>query len=171
MTTPIIAPPSFDATRAAAFVLQRPHGSYDARTVAAIADQYWGICVGVGVDPGVAWAQAIHETGAFSSFWAQPPRFNFAGLGVTGQAGAGLVFPSWYEGVAAHVGRLVAYATKPGQRAPAQQALAAYALAWRALPTKYQGAAPNAEDLGGKWAVPGVGYGEKIAAIMERVRG
>ena len=34
MPNPIIAPPSFDATRAAAYVLQRPHGAYTAQDVA-----------------------------------------------------------------------------------------------------------------------------------------
>ena len=169
--TPIIAPATFDATRAAAFVLQRPHGSYDARTVAAIADQYWGICPGVGVDPAVAWAQGpCHECGYLSSYWSQPPRHNYAGLGVTGQAGAGLWFPSWYEGVAAHIGRLVAYATKPEARTPAQKALAAYALAWRALPGQYHGAAPHVEDLGGKWATD-AGYGGRVVTLLGIMRG
>lgn len=43
-----------------------------------------------GVDPCIAIAQMIHETGFLSSFWSKRPRRNPAGLGVTGQTAKAL---------------------------------------------------------------------------------
>ena len=46
------------------------------------------------------------ETSHLTSFWSQRPRRNFAGIGVTGQPGAGLSFPDLKTAVHAHTGRL-----------------------------------------------------------------
>lgn len=206
MTTPIIAPATVMPEQAyKAFMRFVPQGTpndapifgdytpYDVLNV--ILPAYWVTCDRAGVDFGVALAQAWHETAAkgipFSSWWAQRPRRNPCGFGVTGQVSSGLVMPDrgrwarkglgWAEGVSfanwkkeaipAHVGRLVAYATKPGQRTGAQQELADYALSLRGLPPSYIGAAPTLDGLDGRWAVPGKGYGAKIAAIMKVIRG
>lgn len=166
--------------------------SYDVLNV--ILPAYWVVCDRAGIDFGVALAQAWHETAAngipFSSWWAQRPRRNPCGFGVTGRVEMSAIPPSgvwarkglrWAEGhsfanwrdyaIPAHVGRLVAYATKPGQRTGVQQELAAYALGLRGLPAGYIGAAPTLDGLDGRWAVPGNGYGAKIARIMQAMRG
>ena len=170
-------------------------GEYTAFDVLkVIMPAYWVVCDRAGVDFGVALAQAWHETAQggvpFSSWWAARPRRNPAGVGVTGRIemaatpppgrwtrkglrwAEGVSFANWKnESIPAHVGRLVAYATKPGQRTGAQQELADYALSLRGLPAGYEGSAPTVEGLDGKWAYPGVGYGAKIARIMAAIRG
>jgi hypothetical protein len=140
----IIAPPRATPYQAAATILAHPHGEYsedDIRTT--IVPGYFIVCRTVAVDPLVGVAQMIHETGNLTSWWSQRPRRNPAGIGVTGHqtalgAGlpshiitqwvakdgrwvAGLTFRSWAnDAIPAHVGRLVAYATKPAQRTEAQ---------------------------------------------------
>ncbi|KPV52453.1 hypothetical protein SE17_15460, partial [Kouleothrix aurantiaca] len=131
----------------------------------------------------------VHETGALTSWWSQRPRRNPAGIGVTGdtkparpiggawaQHGAvweeGCSFASWADhAVPAHVGRLLAYATAPGNRTPSQRALILGAMTVRTLPAQYHGCAPTLAGLEGTWAVPGKGYADKLAAIMTALRG
>jgi hypothetical protein len=64
----------------------------------------------------------------------------------------------------------VAYATAPGQRTPAQRDLVRQAMTVRPLANAFHGAAATLAGLDGTWAVPGVGYGLKIAQIAEDVR-
>jgi hypothetical protein len=149
----------------------------------------------LGIDPLVAIAQMIHETNNLSSWWAARPRRNPAGIGVTGQqrtaqpkggvwqrddaAGcwkAGLAFATWRDAIAAHTGRLLAYALPAKQRTPAQQEGVARALKYRGLPAKLHGSAPTLKRLGAAhnptgqgWAMPGTQYGERIAALMRAI--
>jgi hypothetical protein len=90
----------------------------------------------------------------------------------------GVSFPAWtpdeatphVSSIEAHVGRLLAYATKPGERWGPQVALVDRALSVRELPLRYHGCAPTLRGLGGTWAVPGTTYPERIAAIAEAIR-
>src|SRR4051812_33849077 len=66
-----------------AFILSRPHG-YSADEVGAIVDRYFSEAAAVGLDPLLATAQMILETGYLTSPYAQPGISNFAGIGVTG---------------------------------------------------------------------------------------
>ena len=125
----------------------------------------------VGLDPVVAVAQMIHETGNLSSMWSQRPRRNPAGIGVTGDPGVGVSFPTWkHDAIPAHVGRLLAYALTDAQANPDQRGLIATALHWRPLDDRLRGAAAALKGLEGTWAVPGDSYAGKLAAIGQAIQ-
>lgn len=112
-----------------------------------------------GVRADVLFCQAMKETG-----WLQfggsvkPEQCNFGGLGSTGGREAGASFDDVYTGLLAQAQHLKAYAsTKP--------------LNTTCVDPRFdlvkRGCAPKLEDLGGRWAVPGVGYGESILSMIE----
>jgi hypothetical protein len=109
-----------------------------------------------GLDPLVAASQMILETAHLTSFWSQPPRHNMAGIGVTGEPGKGVSFPSAHVGIRAQLGRLLAYALKPGTETPGQRSLIEEALNFRPL-VRPSRVAPTlgglAVPLGGRHAV------------------
>jgi hypothetical protein len=175
----IIEQPRASAAQAARYMLARPHGNYtDADITRAILPVYWEVCRSVEVDPLIAVAQVIHETGNLTSWWSQRPRRNPAGIGVNGQPGVGLSFPSWKDdAIPAHIGRLLAYALADGQATPRQRGLIATAMHWRPLPAKVRGSAPTLEALGeahnpsgAGWASPGDQYGAQIAKIASAIQ-
>ena len=186
---PICGPATCTLEQAAALLLSVPHPGYTRMDISVIVGGYFDICARAGVDPCVAIAQLCHETGCLTSWWSQRPRRNPAGIGVTGRQAAtkpakgtwqkqnnvwleGCAFGSWVaESIPAHVGRLLAYAVKPGDATPAQAALIETALAVRSLPAEYVGAAPTVGGLAGRWAVPGTEYRAAIVGVMERIRG
>ena len=118
-----------------------------------------------GVRPEVVFAQAMLETG-----WLQfggsvsADQCNFAGLGATGAQVGGARFDSVYQGLLAQSQHLKGYAT----RMPLNNSC---------VDPRYQiliakgrlGTAPCLEDLNGLWAVPGEGYGQRIALIIDRL--
>lgn len=169
---------------------------------------YWRYSVPVGLDPVMAVAQCIHETSELdpltgkwrplSSWWAQRPRRNPAGIGVTGEVRpdqpgdirgwvedarsqppiwrAGLTFESWDESVRAHTGRILAYALAEGEETDAQREAIAHSLQVRPLSRRMRGTAPTPRLLGARhnptghgWATPGDKYGEKIATIAQSI--
>lgn len=170
--SPIISAPRATPEQAVRFMLKRPHGDYSEQDIAdVILPAYWKICGQAGVDPLVAVAQMIHETGNLTSAWSQRPRRNPAGIGVTGEDGVGISFPTWEtDGIPAHVGRLLAYALADQQATPTQQGLIAAALRWRPLDAKLRGVAPTLKGLEGTWAVPGDGYASKLAEIGQAIQ-
>jgi hypothetical protein len=131
-----------------------------------------------------------HETGYMTSFWSARPQRNPAGLGVEGRSSTtdpnqpgwvfnsqrnmwekGLSFASWEEeAIPAHIGRMLAYALRDDQATPAQKAMIDKALAYRALPANLRGVAPTIVGLNGRWAYPGTTYGQRILAVMLRLR-
>lgn len=170
------------------YILARPHGEYNEVDVAgSIVPAYFAVCASVGMEPVMLIAQMIHETGNLSSWWAQRPRRNPAGIGVTGRTSAaqpaaglwalkngtwqeGVSFESWKDAsIAAHAGRLLAYALSDAQASPAQLAVIKRALGFRALPAGFRGVAPSWRGLNGRWAVPGTTYADKIAAIANAI--
>ena len=80
----------------------------------------------------------------------------------------GLQTPGLLDAVA--VG-LLAYALTDEQANQTQRALIAQALAYRPLADGYRGVAPTLSGLNGRWAVPGMFYGQSIAALARRMRG
>lgn len=165
----IVAPARATHGQCLRAILAWPHGEYSAFDVAQIVASYFAVCGSVGVDPLVAIAQMIHETGNLTSWWSQRPRRNPAGIGVNG-SGAGVSFATWVDdAIPAHVGRLLAYAVKPESASPAQAVLIAKALGYRPLPSSYLGVAPTLRGLGGRWAVPGNGYGDALARVANGV--
>ncbi|MFQ3632568.1 glucosaminidase domain-containing protein [Roseiflexus sp.] len=196
--TPILGRPTASIAQLTAFILARPHGEYTTHDIeGVIVPTYWQLCAEIGIDPTLAVAQMIHETGNLTSFWAARPQRNPAGIGVTGQKQttppsntngwafnvqrqqweAGVSFATWeHDAIPAHVGRLLAYALPIGAENPVQRAAIERALRYRALPARMRGSAPILKQLGKAhnptgqgWASPGTDYGAKIAAIATRI--
>lgn len=190
----LIAPPRITAGKAVEYILGRKptpqYTRYDIETW--IVPTYFKTGEFSGIDPCLAIAQMIHETGNLSSWWAERPRRNPAGIGVTGESRfdrphpeeakqwaynpatnrwqKGLSFSSWQIGVLVHVGRLAAYATKPVERTEEQQEIISLALRYRPLPLHLQGSAPTLIGLNGTWAYPGRTYAQTIAAIANAMQ-
>lgn len=196
-----VVPDAHDAFVAA--VQRRCAGTraYDVTDLHLIASQYWLQATRLGLDPWLAAAQCLHETANLTSWWCARPRRNPAGIGVTGQTRIGtardsmppswayddadriwrygLSFRGWLsDSIPAHLGRLLAYATLPATRTPAQQQAVTTALSYRTLPAALHGSAPILQALGQVhnpsghgWASPGTDYGARIAAMANRLRG
>ena len=116
-----------------------------------------------GVSPEVLYGQVVKETGylKFGNL-VQPNQCNFGGLGATGPGNPGYSFGSVREGLRAQVQHLKAYGSTEPLVNPCIDARFKYVS---------RGCAPRTIDLNGKWAVPGVGYGESIDAIAREVIG
>jgi len=166
----LLAQPRGGVGQVTTYLLARPHGAYSDAEVKAIADDYFAVAGPVGLDPLIAASQMIEETAHLSSFWSQPPRHNMAGIGVTGEPGAGVSFPTAQGGVRAHIGRLLAYALKAGTETPGQLSLIQEALQFRPLPSDRRGVAPTLAGLAGRWAADPQ-YADKIARIANQVTG
>lgn len=165
----LIAPPRATLRQATTFLNSRPHGSFSAATVGRIAKLYFDEAIAVELDPLIAVSQMVLETGGLTSEWSQPPRRNPAGIGVTGQANAGLSFPNWPAAVRAHLGRLLAYALPETNETPTQEALVDEALTWRPLPDAYRGVAVRLKGLTGTWAMDPA-YADSISRIANEIR-
>ena len=116
-----------------------------------------------GVSPEVLYGQVMKETGylKFGNL-VQPNQCNFGGLGATGPGNPGYTFGFVREGLRAQVQHLKAYGSTEPLINPCIDARFKYVS---------RGCAPRTVDLNGKWAVPGVGYGESIDAIAKEVIG
>lgn len=184
----LVGKPRADKRQCFELVRSRPNGDYTAHDVRVIVDAYFVYGALWGVDPVIALAQMAHETDYLASWWAQRPRRNPAGIGVTGynqaqrppSASWAMRDGRWFEGcsfvawetdaVPAHMGRLLAYARTDWQLPSIPLRAVERALAVRGLPIVYRGAAPTLMGLNGRWAVPGTGYGQKIAAIARQMQ-
>jgi hypothetical protein len=166
----LMAAPRGTVAQVTAYLLARPHGTYAQADVQAIAAEYFSVAGPLRLDPLLAASQMIEETAHLSSFWSQPPRHNMAGIGVTGEPGAGVSFPTAAEGVRAHIGRLLAYALKKGTETPGQSSLIAEALAFRPLPDDHRGVATTLAGLAGpgRWAADPQ-YATKVAWVANQV--
>ena len=194
----LLGQPRVSVEHIAHSILAQPHGEYteiDVREV--IVRTYFEVCQSIDLDPVVAIAQMVHETGNLTSFWSARPQRNPAGIGVTGQHQrqepedktnwafntqrqrweVGLSFASWKDGaVVAHVGRLLAFVLPKGSGTLAQQALVESALHVRPLPTILRGSAQTLKQLGARhnptnqgWASPGDDYGARVASVARRL--
>jgi hypothetical protein len=118
-----------------------------------------------GVRGDVAFCQMILETG-YMRFDGDVTanQKNFAGIGATGYHVKGHQFQTVEEGVEAQIQHLYAYATDT----PLPDTVKIVDPRFRYVP---RGTAPDWEKLDGHWAVPGVGYGEKIFQIWQHIAG
>jgi len=126
---------------------------------------HWGGLVGIAWDR--PFAQACHETRLFR-FGNQVAlvQRNPAGIGATNDGAPGLTFPTWTQGIAAMLIHLMAWCDRldlaklihrtPTDLDPRIPIVAQV--------RAEKGKAVTWGDLGGRWAVPGVGY----AAAIER---
>lgn len=168
VASPLLAAPSTTALRCSQAILAAPHGEYSAYDVGqVIVPTYFTICGQVGLDPLIAVAQLVLETGNLTSYWAARPRRNPAGIGVTGEPGKGVSFATWPDAIRAHIGRLLAYAIPGAQGTHAQRALIDEALRVRPLPANYRGVAPTIAGLTRRWATDP----EYAAKLVRRANG
>ena len=116
-----------------------------------------------GISPEVLYAQVMKETGylKFGNL-VKPEQCNFGGLGATGAGKPGYTFESVRIGLRAQVQHLKAYATDEPLNKTCVDPRFRYVK---------RGCAPKTTDLNGKWAVPGIGYGENINSIVLEVIG
>ena len=113
-----------------------------------------------GVKAEILFAQAMYETG-----WLQfggsvkAEQCNFGGIGAINTSAAGVVFDNVRIGLRAQAQHLKAYASfEPLNNACVDPR----------FNKVDRGVAPCLEDLDGRWAVPGVGYGKRIALIVAK---
>ena len=115
----------------------------------------------LGIKWGYAVAQAIKETGYFRYTGdVKPEQNNYAGMGAVGGGAKGAVFMTPEQGVIAHLQHLFAYAST--QSLPMPIVDPRFSLVSK-------GACQTWESLNGRWAVPGVGYGEDIVSIHDAI--
>lgn len=203
----LLSAPRATAAQAEAYIVAL--GSvYSDSDISKIVGYYWRYAPSVGLDPLPAIAQCIHETSEhdqatgrwrpMSSWWAQRPRRNPAGIGVTGEERrtrpidvktwaedngfdppiwrAGLSFESWDVASRAHIGRLLAFALQFGQATRSQREMIDFALSFRPIGKSLRGSAPTLKLLGARhnptgqgWATPGVDYGARIASVASEI--
>jgi len=115
-----------------------------------------------GVRGDIAFCQSCLETGFFKFGGdVSASQNNFCGLGAVGGGAKGASFPTAREGIRAQVQHLKAYASKDALKNPCIDPR--FSLVTR-------GVAQNWEDLNGRWAVPGAGYGENIVALWKAAK-
>jgi hypothetical protein len=165
----LLDPPRATRKTLERYMLARQHGKYSDADVRDILGKYTTTCKEAGLDPLLVVSQMVLETGNLMSDWSQPPRRNPAGIGVTGQPGAGISFPNWDKAVRAHVGRLLAYALPKDSGTPAQRKLIEEALKVRPLPDDRRGRAPKLKGLAGTWAADPK-YAAKITGVANEIR-
>ena len=118
-----------------------------------------------GVRPDVAFAQAIHETGFFNyGGTVTPDQNNYCGLGTTSSTVKGHYFPTAQMGARAHIQHILAYTT---DRLPKEELVdPRYYIAKNAYGNL---GIDTWNGFNGRWAVPGVGYGEKVMSIFRKI--
>ena len=111
-----------------------------------------------GIRPDIAFAQALKETGYFRyGGTVVPAQNNYCGLGTTSATVQGAYFATPKLGVRAHIQHLMAYATEDR---PADSIVdPRYSLVRSSYGSN---TLTQWKDLNGRWAVPGVGYGQSI---------
>jgi Mannosyl-glycoprotein endo-beta-N-acetylglucosaminidase len=152
------------------YLLPLDTGEYNDADVRYITDHYWETGRVSGIDPLLACAQMIVETGHLTSHWSQRPRRNPAGIGVTGEPNTGVSFPSWALAIRAHVGRLLAYSLPYGAGTDGQHNLVEEALSWRPLAPINWGQGADVESLARYWAAD-PDYADKLVAMANRLIG
>ena len=111
-----------------------------------------------GIRPDIAFAQALKETGYFRyGGTVIPAQNNYCGLGTTSATVQGAYFATPRLGVKAHIQHLLAYASVE----PPQDNIVdpRYDLVRQSYGSN---TLTHWKDLNGRWAVPGVGYGQSI---------
>lgn len=138
-----------------------------AKSKNANAPEYGAIFIDEGKAEGVrgdiAFCQSCLETGFFK-FGGDvlAEQNNFCGLGAVGGGAKGASFATPRDGIRAQIQHLKAYASKDALVNPCIDPR--FSLVTR-------GVAPNWEDMNGRWAVPGNGYGENIVGLWKGAKG
>jgi hypothetical protein len=155
----------------------------------SILKSYDDVAKQADINPYILVAQMAKETDWGRSWWSQRPRRNPAGIGVTGETSKeaydeatwafdsnkdewkkGYSFKSWQIAAQAHAGHMLAYLYKDNELTDAQKVLVASDPRAKFIPEKNRGSVDILNDLDGKWASPGVGYGNSIATLANALR-
>lgn len=124
-----------------------------------------------GVRGDVAFAQSLHETGYFKfGGIVLPEQNNYGGLGALNgnSAGQAASFDTPRLGVRAQIQHLKAYASTEALAGECVDPRFSLVARGSAEFVEWLGAADNPNGRG--WAVPGSGYGGKIAALLEQIK-
>jgi len=137
--------------------------SVDECQAVVAAFRKYGQLVGVRWD--LSFAQSCHETNVYRFGGdVRPEQHNPAGIGTTGGGVPGLSFPDWDTGIAAMVVHLLAWCNRLDLAAliadPPSGLDPRIPLVIAGVNSK--GPATTWRSLGGRWAVPGLTYGEGI---------
>jgi Mannosyl-glycoprotein endo-beta-N-acetylglucosaminidase len=148
---------------ALAFARLHPGGTNTTEPLGNIATYYIEEGNAAGVRGDIAFAQGILETGWFMyGGQVQPNQNNFAGI--RNADGVGFAsFGSARLGVRAQIQHLRRYADPAASCAPPANVDPRCSLVT-------PGIAPTWQQLDGKWAVPGTGYGNRIIGIYNDLR-
>lgn len=128
------------------------------------ATQYWLICRRIGVNPVIAYCQYALETGwgkfggVLDASFKNPCGLKIPAGGGDYDANAHKRFPTWTEGIAAHIDHLALYAGKSG-----------YPKEFTEDPRHFPyllGKAKTVRELGGNWA-PSSQYGTKLENLIK----
>ncbi len=189
--TAVLGAPRATMDQATRYLVKRgTDRSYTPEDVRLIANFYWLSSQMIGLDPLLLFSQMVHETGGLTSWWCLRPRRNPAGIGVTGETNRqrgqpgidwaydahmglwkrGHVFASWDLGIKAHAAHLMTYAVTLDEMSEIQNRMLGFDPRFLAIPEHVRGTVKTLGDLDGKWAVPGNGYGKKIATIANTIR-
>ncbi len=130
-----------------------------------IVSYYYEEAAREGIRPDVAFAQALKETGFFRyGGTVTPDQNNYCGLGTTSATVKGTYFPNPKMGVRAHIQHLLAYTST---RRPQTQVIdPRYDVVRRSYGAN---TLSNWQDLNGRWAVPGRGYGQDILKMFRAI--
>ena len=114
-----------------------------------------------GVRPEVLFCQAMKETGWLKFGGSvKAEQCNFGGIGAVDSSVGGAAFADVRTGLRAQAQHLKAYACTEALYNPCVDPRFGYV---------NRGCAPTVEELDGKWAVPGVGYGERILELVNEL--
>ena len=164
----LIGPPSGTREQAVAFVRATlPATSEYKNDIETILGYYWTYGPSVGIDPFLAAAQAIFETGGFTSGWAARPKRNPAGLGVRQEGG--LSFGTWDEAVQAHLGQLLAFALRDDEASDAQKAMMKRNPRHANIKAEHRGVAKKLSGLNSAWT-DDADYAGKLVTRAEAIR-
>jgi hypothetical protein len=172
--TPVMGDTQVSLGQAVEFVTQRATGAaYPTDTVRKIVETTWQVADADGVRADLAIGLMAKETGFFRYGGdVKADQWNFGGIGATGGV-PGVRFLTLEAGVKAVVRRMRMYAVH--DRAAYDPIILGRGLSEIGVPLDQPGfhgwgKHPNIEDFNGAWAVPGVGYGESIVAMVETMK-
>jgi hypothetical protein len=163
--TPLKGVWSGTADRLSSFLLKANPSPRFTVPAAVLAEYYVRYCAAAGLRADLLWAQMIHETG-YGVFGGDvsPGQNSYAGIGATGGGAPGFRFTSAEAGVMAQVAHMVAYVYESSTASWANASVDP-----RFDLVNPRGVASTLADLDGRWAVPGIGYGERIEAIARAI--
>ncbi len=136
-------------------------------SVEELVHTYYDEAQSEGIRPDVAISQAILETGFFGYGGdVVAEQNNYCGLGTTGNGVKGAWFTTPREGIRAHIQHLLAYST---ERLPSKPIVDPRYELVRNIPSIFA-KSTTLYSLNGKWAVPGINYGQKIEKILHEMK-